>query len=290
MTPNSGPRMTRRKFLLGLGGLALGAVAMGTGGITYMTKIEPGWFDLNTVTLKLPRLDPAFSGFRLVQISDFHFRRAMPAEKITEVVQMVISTKPDLLALTGDYFQYKDNGTRTMTALSDPLKQILQLAPAVAVLGNHDYRTGVAYVRKMFADLNIRELSNDVLTLTRGDAQLHIAGVDDPWFGRPQLEDVVARLPGNSAAILLAHEPDYADVVARTGRFDLQISGHTHGGQVVLPLIGPPVLPHMGHKYVAGLYQVGNMLQYTNRGLGMMDPYIRFNCRPEVTLFILQPA
>ena len=67
----------------------------------------------------------------------------------------------------------------------------------------------------------------------------------------------------------MAHEPDYADVSALTGRFDLQVSGHSHGGQVVIPFVGPPILPHLGRKYPSGLYQVGNMYQYTNRGVGM---------------------
>jgi predicted MPP superfamily phosphohydrolase len=86
----------------------------------------------------------------------------------------------------------------------------------------------------------------------------------------------------------MAHEPDFADERAETGRFDLQISGHSHGGQVDLPFIGAPVLPLWAHKYSRGLYQVRNMYQYTNVGVGMTPPYIRFNCRPEITVFTLE--
>jgi predicted MPP superfamily phosphohydrolase len=95
-------------------------------------------------------------------------------------------------------------------------------------------------------------------------------------------------LPAEGCAILLAHEPDCADDSAATGRFDLQISGHSHGGQVSLPLIGPPVLPYLAQKYPSGLYQVGQMFQYTNRGVGMTPPYVRLNCRPEITVFTLE--
>ncbi|MBZ0286049.1 MAG: metallophosphoesterase, partial [Anaerolineae bacterium] len=86
----------------------------------------------------------------------------------------------------------------------------------------------------------------------------------------------------------LAHEPDYADISAATGRFDLQISGHSHGGQVVIPFIGPPVVPPYSKKYPLGRYQVGTMIQYTNRGVGMISPAVRFNCRPEITVFTLR--
>jgi uncharacterized protein len=87
---------------------------------------------------------------------------------------------------------------------------------------------------------------------------------------------------------LLAHEPDYADISAATGRFDLQISGHSHGGQVIIPFIGPLVVPAYGEKYPLGQYQVGNMIQYTNRGVGTINPAVRFNCRPEITIFTLR--
>jgi len=99
---------------------------------------------------------------------------------------------------------------------------------------------------------------------------------------------VLALLPDEGCAILLAHEPDYADISAPTGRFDLQLSGHSHGGQVILPFIGPPILPSYSHKYPVGQYQVGSMIQYTNRGLGTVAPMVRFNCRPEITVFTLR--
>ena len=115
-----------------------------------------------------------------------------------------------------------------------------------------------------------------------------MGGVDDVWSGIARLDVVLEKLPEDGAAILLAHEPDFADASAATGRFDLQISGHTHGGQVVVPFYGAPILPYLGQRYPAGLYQVGDMLQYTNRGVGMARIPIRINCPPEITLFTLE--
>jgi predicted MPP superfamily phosphohydrolase len=114
--------------------------------------------------------------------------------------------------------------------------------------------------------------------------------VDDVWEGSPRLGLVAPQLPEGDAAILLAHEPDFADSSAGTGKFDLQLSGHTHGGQVVLPFFGPPVLPHLGSKYPSGLYRIGDMYQYTNRGVGMAKLPIRINCPPEITIFQLKSA
>jgi predicted MPP superfamily phosphohydrolase len=175
--------------------------------------------------------------------------------------------------------------TQLAAELADALRPLVSQVQSIAVLGNHDYRMGAPVIREMLAELGIQELDNDVLTLQRGGDVFHFAGVDDPWNGYPRLRRVTSLLPENGAAVLLAHEPDYADISAAVGRFDLQISGHSHGGQVVPPGLGPLVLPYMGRKYPAGLYQVGKMLQYTNRGLGMTAPYLRLNCRPEITLF-----
>jgi len=124
--------------------------------------------------------------------------------------------------------------------------------------------------------------------LRREGGKLHLCGLDDIRHGDVRLNHVLAQLGENSAAILLVHEPDYADTSAATGKFDLQISGHSHGGQIVVPFYGPPVLPLSGRKYPSGLYKVGNMFQYTNRGVGMDRLAIRLNCPPEITIFILE--
>jgi predicted MPP superfamily phosphohydrolase len=140
----------------------------------------------------------------------------------------------------------------------------------------------------MVREAGLLDVNNDVLSLERSGAVLNIAGIDDYWEGRTRFDLVMKRLPSTGPAILLAHEPDFADISAATERFALQISGHSHGGQIVLPYWGAPVLPYMGEKYASGRYQVGKMVQYTNRGIGTSRLQLRINCRPEITTFILQ--
>jgi predicted MPP superfamily phosphohydrolase len=157
------------------------------------------------------------------------------------------------------------------------------------VLGNHDYWSDATGVRAILDAGGVRELRNDALTLRRGDAQLHITGVDDVWENKQRLDHVLDKLPAEGAAVLLAHEPDFADESAASGRFDLQLSGHSHGGQCVAPGGFMPLLPELGRRYPSGLYRVGSMWQYTNRGLGMVwAPQVRFNCRPEITIITLE--
>jgi predicted MPP superfamily phosphohydrolase len=156
------------------------------------------------------------------------------------------------------------------------------------VLGNHDYWTNPHAIRAMLRRCRITDLTNTVFRLTNEGRSLYLCGVDDVRHGNVRLEEVVTQLVEDSAAILLAHEPDFADWSAATGKFDLQLSGHTHGGQVVIPFYGPPVLPGSGRKYPSGLYKVGDMFQYTNRGVGMSRFAIRWNCPAEITIFNLE--
>jgi predicted MPP superfamily phosphohydrolase len=135
-----------------------------------------------------------------------------------------------------------------------------RLAPrdaSVAVLGNHDHWTRPDVIRRVLRTCGIIDLSNSVHTLSRGGAKLHIAGIDDYMVGWDRLDLVLKQLAQtNGAAILLAHEPDFADLSARSRRFDLQLSGHSHGGQICLPRLGPPFLPRYARKYPSGFYQV----------------------------------
>jgi uncharacterized protein len=242
------------------------------------------------VKLRLPRLDPAFAGFRLVQISDIHLSESLNVDQMADVNQLVLNLRPDIVAITGDFIDRRGASGRFLPKLSSALRTLSDQVQVLAVLGNHDYSVGAERVREILADSDILELRNQVFSLERGGASFHFAGLDDVTRGKPRMYEVLQQLPKEGAAVLLSHAPDYADISARTGRFDLQISGHSHGGQVVIPLIGPPVLPRNGKKYISGLYKVGQMYQYTNRGLGTSGLQIRFNCRPEITLFTLQPG
>ncbi len=283
--------LTRQDFLKLVGVAALDFFLLAIGGAGYGYLIEPNWFKVETIQLKLPRLSRRFSGLRVAQISDIHMGGWMNLERLQHVADLLIAEKPDVLLITGDFVIGHDAADVSQQSIQDLITGLSRLGtsfPTFAVLGNHDYWTDVETVRHILSSSSITELTNRVFTLEREEETLYLCGVDDIWEGNPQLNDVIAALDDSSSAILLAHEPDFADTSAATGRFDLQLSGHTHGGQVVLPFIGPPILPYLGRKYPSGLYKVGEMLQYTNRGIGMARLPIRINCPPEITVFILE--
>jgi predicted MPP superfamily phosphohydrolase len=257
---------------------------MSLGGLRYARRHWGlDWFEINYLDLTLLRLAPEFRGYRLLQISDIHMDGWMTQARLTAIVDMVNRLQPDLVAITGDFVTYAPQ-----RFVADLRVALARLAPAdgtAVVLGNHDHRERPELLRQLFHELGLLDLNNAVHTLRRGGACLHLAGVDDVRAGAARLEEVLAQLPPTDCAILLAHEPDFADTAAASGRFDLQLSGHSHGGQIVLPFIGPPVLPRMGRKYPAGLYTVRDMTLYTNRGLGVIP---RVNCRPEISVFTLR--
>lgn len=286
----NGKKLFRRDFLklLKVGAIDLSLLA--TGGAVWSFLLEPNWVKIEHVNLRLPRLTPEFSGIRIAQISDIHMGGWMNAERLQMVVDLVIGQNPDFLFLTGDFLVghfFDKNSEQYLQDLISILSPLAKSIPSFGILGNHDYWTSAGAVRAMLKSCGIVELANSIFTISRGKEKLHFCGVDDIWEGHVRLDGVVDKLKDNSVAILLAHEPDFADISAETCRFDLQVSGHSHGGQVVFPFYGPPILPYLGQKYHTGLYQVGNMFQYTNRGVGMAMLPVRFNCPPEITLFIL---
>jgi predicted MPP superfamily phosphohydrolase len=290
----SNSTFSRRDFLHLLKIMGLEAILFAIGGNVYMRDYEPSWVEVNEVSLTLPHLARSFSGFRVAQISDLHYGGWMNAERLMDILRMVKDQSPDLVTITGDFVMGDDHLKQAVLGKLDELAGVLKTLsasiPTVGSLGNHDYWLDRTAVVKMLNKAGIKSLNNSVHTIARGDDKLHFAGVDDVMEHHARLDWVLFRLSEDGCAVLLAHEPDYADVSARTGRFDLQISGHSHGGQVVLPFIGPPILPYLGHKYSSGLYRVMDMYQYTNRGVGMTTPYVRFNCRPEITVFTLEAA
>lgn len=253
--------------------------------ILYSSLIEPNWIDINYLQLTLPHLAAEFNEYRIVQISDIHTDKWMNKERLSRIFRLVNSQQPDLVAITGDFVT--GDQQRFMPNLSATIGQLTSKDQIVAVLGNHDYWADPEAVKQVLEQTGIVNLDNTVYTLKRGSATLYVAGVDDILMGKDRLDLVLEQLPNNGAAILLAHEPDFADVSAATERFDLQLSGHSHAGQIRLPFLKPSILPHLSEKYYAGLYQVGKMMLYTNRGVGMSILPMRFNARPEITVFTL---
>ena len=286
------PAPSRRDFLKLAGASLLAGGLVLAGGIAYATQVEPAWVEVVRVSLRLRRLPAAFSGFRLAQISDIHMGGWMSRERLERIVQMVLAEKPDVVAITGDYLLGHSWDEKREQALEDVSAALRPLAESsaipISVLGNHDHWTDAQKIRDKLQETGIHDLSNNVLTIPRGPAAFYICGMDSIYEGHGDLNQTLSQLPPDAMAILLCHEPDFADTSAATGRFDLQLSGHSHGGQVVIPFHGPIKTPKYGHKYPLGLYQVGGMWQYTNRGVGTVTPAVRFNCRPEITVFMLE--
>jgi predicted MPP superfamily phosphohydrolase len=159
----------------------------------------------------------------------------------------------------------------------------------VATLGNHDHWNDATIVAGALLDRGIRVLRNESFAIERGHERLWISGVDDVLEKQDDLAKTLAAVPETEATVLLAHEPDFADYVAGFP-VDLQLSGHSHGGQVRIPGIGPIVLPALARKYHTGLNRVGRLQVYTSRGLGVINPPVRLNCPPEITLLTLLKA
>lgn len=276
-------KISRRKFLRYL---AYAGAAVGGGtSLVYATAVEPFQFEVTSQRVALPGLDERLSGLRAAQISDLHMGLFISREHLESAVALALAQEPDMLLITGDCLSAYGDTRRALDDLEAVLGGIADTVPVYAVRGNHDFGKQPHLLPALFKNLGIHLLVNDILPFRRGDGVVYIAGLDSATAGNPDIAVLVAAAPADGPAILMAHEPDVADQTAASGKFALQLSGHTHGGQINLPYLGPLVLPSKGRKYVAGLYRVKDMLLYTNRGIGMMHLPARVNCPPEITVF-----
>jgi uncharacterized protein len=251
-----------------------------------MYEFDSCHFEIVPVEITIPGLDPSFDGYSIAHITDIHLGQWISTDRLNGVIDLVNQQNPDMVAITGDFVSYTID--YFIDDLTDCLKKLQPKDMSIAVLGNHDHWLGAGKIRNVLQKSNIIDVSNDIYTLKRGDAMLHMAGVDSVTLNKHRLDLVMDKLPSSGPAILLAHEPDFADISATTGRFSLQISGHSHGGQFMIPGIGTFIRgPHF-LKYPVGKYKVGDMVQYTNRGLGTNIFWFRINCPPEITVITLK--
>jgi predicted MPP superfamily phosphohydrolase len=281
-------KLSRRKFLRWALGAGLAAGVTGAGSLGYYAcGVEPNMLAVEGVRVYSRHIPPALHGLTIAHLSDLHWGPYTGRREIQAAVERANALVPDLVALTGDFVyyeaQYAAPCARALAALRAPLG-------VYAVPGNHDQWAGIDAVAAPLRAAGVTLLRNESRRLEVNGAPLWLAGLDDVLERQDDLVATLSGIPEDEPILFLVHEPDFADEAARDPhQIVLQLSGHSHGGQVNLPLLGPPLLPWLGQKYPAGLKPVlGSGLQvYTNRGIGLIAPPVRFNCRPEVTLLTL---
>jgi predicted MPP superfamily phosphohydrolase len=217
-------------------------------------------------------------------MTDIHLLPYTRPNLVRRAVAMTNSLRPDLVVLTGDYV-WRNRGAAFELA---PILAGLDARYGVySVMGNHDYWLDIQTVQAAFNEARLRVLYNEGIAIGAGKAVLYLAGMDDGWVGRPDLNAALEGAPKGAPVVLLLHEPDLADETCRDPRISLQLSGHTHGGQVLIPGRPPFFRPYLGKKYHHGLYKVRDAWLYTNRGLGVISVPLRINCPPEITRLTL---
>jgi len=278
--------INRRKFL-GLAGLA-GAAVLGGDAIL----IAPNRPRVVREEIILPRWPSRLEGFRIVLLSDFHYDPYFSVHPLEAAIPMVNELRPDLIALTGDFVTVPSFGDEKKGAdMAEPCAELLRRMSAPlglwAVLGNHDGFSDPGRVTSALQNASIQVLGNRSVVIERNGARFWLSGVKDVLAEKPNLDAALHDVSRDEPVVLLAHEPDYADHVARYP-VDLQLSGHSHGGQVRLPFLSPLYLPDLAKKYYWGLYKIGPLTLYTNAGLGTIGFPARLNCPPEITLIELR--
>ncbi len=206
---------------------------------------------------------------------------------VEKVVSITNALSPDLILLGGDYVH---NQRRYVTPCMQALGQLKSRWGVFGVLGNHDHWTGPDTIRQAMADHGIVELTNTGAWIEKEGQRLRVAGVDDWWEGEQRLDRALREVGPTESALLLSHNPDYVEQIVDP-RVGLVLSGHTHGGQVVLPLVGAPRVPSQyGQKYLHGLVKTRHTQVYVTRGVGSIGPLnlpVRFCCPPEISLLTI---
>lgn len=278
--------LTRRRFLQG--SIATATAGLGLGGYTWL--VEPHWLEIVHRPLPIAGLPASLIGRRLAHLSDLHVGTRVSDDYIRNTFRRVTELSPDIVVYTGDFTSHEPG-------IFDHAERIYQDLPqgrlaTLGVLGNHDYGVNWAQpqVGQRFIDIfrnaGLRILRNEVVDV----AGLQVAGLDDLWAQRFDPIRGLAALDRSRPAIALSHNPDTVDRPGWEGFHGWIFAGHTHGGQCKAPFLPPPMLPVKNRRYTAGEFALsGERRLYISRGVGHLLK-VRFNVRPEVTIFEMKPA
>lgn len=274
--------MNRRGFLK-VAGLTFGS-GLATAISHLVVKDESQHPVVDRVPIHVKGLHPSLQGFTVLQMSDIHLYPLTQPELVKRSVELANNLNADLITLTGDYvWRYLD----AIHELAPILSNLNAKHGVFSTLGNHDYWLNAEVIKIAMEKSGLPVLVNQGIPIHHGDGTLYLAGLDDGWSGNPDLDATLGGTKSGDTVVLLCHEPDLADKYSLDGRVSLQLSGHSHGGQIRFPGIGAFILPYLGRKYDFGLYRVNDMWLYANRGIGVISEPIRYNCPPEITQFVL---
>jgi uncharacterized protein len=269
--------MNRRRWLRRA---AIGSVLVGSA----YPFLEAKWCRLNRVVAELPNLPAPFEGTTIAFLSDVHHGPFVPRAYVRSVVEMTNRLRPDIVALGGDYCH---SGTRFIAPALEELGLLKAPMGRFAVLGNHDHWDGYKESVEGLEEARIPLLRNSGTWVEKGGARLRIGGVGDLWTDKQNVKAALDDATGRDAVILLSHNPDLAESLV-DDRVGLMLSGHTHGGQVVVPFFGAPCVPSaFGQKYLRGMVEGPRCRVFVSRGAGTISPPVRLFCRPEVVLITL---
>jgi len=284
-------------------GVALSILAFA--GFCYAYWIEPRWIQITRIAVPIHGLSSRLDGFTIAQLSDLHLGPDVGTGHIRHAVDLTNDLAPDLIVLTGDFVSRSASYARPC---AQELSRLVAPHGVYAITGNHDEWTDEDVVTAELRQVGIHVLRNETHQIQSGTGTFWLIGIDDAgvtgitgsnvsesefaalWVEqRDAYQRLMADLPSGEPVILLVHNPDFVETVSLEN-ISLALCGHTHGGQVRLPIMGPLVLPSLyGLRYAGGLVECGGTPVYVNRGIGLISPPLRFLCRPEITLLRLEP-
>ncbi|WP_234998392.1 metallophosphoesterase [Salirhabdus sp. Marseille-P4669] len=283
-------KITRRSFLKRFLYSSLGVFGIGGGTYYYAKFLEPSMLKIKEESIYSPKLPESFTGMKIVHFGDTHLGFHYSLNQLEKLVDQINQLNPDIVFFTGDLIDdpkiYPPNQFQTCSEILSAIK-----APfgKFWIYGNHDHGGyGTDIIKDVMKLGGFQLLQNEAIEMEQNSEKINIGGLDDVMLGRPDLDRTFETTNFDHFTILLCHEPDFADQTIRYP-VDVQFSGHSHGGQIQIPLIGYVITPPFAEKYVEGKHTIGDSLQlYITRGIGTTRLPYRFLCKPEINVYTLE--
>lgn len=283
-------KVSRRSFLKRAFGSLFTMVGIGGGGYYYAHDIEPKLLDISNYKIINKAIPHSFNNFKIIQFSDTHLGFHYDLQQLKKLVQKINKLKPDIIFFTGDLMDAPNKYSET-NQIIPILKELTAPFGKFAIYGNHDHGGyGSDIYKSIIEESNFTLLLNSHQKIKHLDgSRFYVMGIDDAMLGKPDIITAMNGIPDDAYKILLSHAPDLADEAALYN-IQLQLSGHSHGGQVKIPFVGALVKPPYAEHYNEGFYEIGDtpLTLYVNRGIGTTRLPFRFLSKPELTVYTLK--